>query len=1631
VELKLNAPRKNIKGSLYMGDTAKIELTSTETGLEPEVTVYYRELKSDRTNIEEKSSTVTLSETSSGSKRYTTDFPLTEGIWEIVSLEGKVPGSTPQKVEINSRVAGRLKAAVQPPAGLSSEEAKTYNQLLAASFATISTAKSGGRFTGQFKDGNIIIEGLDPALDYIFVHYDANYRSIYQSTAIDVKGGLETVLNYEIGAPSNIKVRVVDDNTGLPVKNAMVTGKATYANGIKTTRSSYTDENGYAAAEAPYFIKGALKGSQIEFTTTYYSRTNDGSDWYEDGSLQAEIAAVGDNECEVRIKTAKMVTITGTVRNSDGVPLEDVYVSLAKGVYKDGRPIVRIYLSSKTDSNGVYTLQAAKIPDEIEVAFYKGNMEQKEKLLLKEGINTRDVTFSHYLTPTIKVILKTMDLSGNIGKAIIANNLVSLGIMGRSNLKIVNETTGSTRWTDDGTGYFSIPGEPGDTVEVSYDGERFGLGKGSATAVINENNYAEVTVFLKEMGSICANVTDQTGSKRIGEKRYMYLFAADNGQYVSTGESSAPYISQSLPEGRYNIVLSWDRYGGQFHYSWWQNDSNCIRVENIEVKDGEISDLGTQVINYHISDLYFRYKAASGITPNSAAALPGRVVTLRVVYDYDRDRVITPGKLDLVAQIPLGATYVEGSAVHRMTRGNTTANPVIDESAGAITLDLKDSIEGAAGTLTYQVRVSTPAIYDKMCASAELRFTAWGTQRSEMFGSFEIPTKMITLDSPLDIDKYLMGNPVKFSGLAPANNIVELYDGNIKIGEAQATQTGQWSASLLLPDMGAPAFHHIMAKTMADGVEYFDRDLILVGVEGVYMTEFTLGQGNNAIKIDPNGSPKFPFAISGQGDFLAGVSFSDNERVRNVKILGCDATRQGNEFRALVPYSMSTSSEIIVDYEEELIEPEDISKFIHDLVPPSVKEAEAEFVEEGTTIDDVHLEYGADGYIRALDIPRFKLTMQDGSITAGMTLEPVTFDTSKAKNRTNLGNGLYGYDFSYEFIDGRYVITAYLDRRLFPQPADYQAGQMRLLAASAGLETVKAVLDVVSDGNDLLGAYGDLSTSAQMANLMAKYESVRPNLAPHLAEYYDGQIAMMGENILMGKSLGSIGSIVAEAGNLVPLLGQVVVGAADLISGKLLGDMFDNEFTSDYNRLMTEFRSLPGGEEEYEEGNEKPIWASHTKPMDSYWYWYWYIYQRDKWYDYDGEDDNNGYPPGSRRPGRKPLRPHWIYDPSGFVYEGVEDDRIEGVTATALFLPKEAAPDAASAKASDGWQFWDAEWYLQENPQTTNAEGRYAWDVPEGWWMVQYVKEGYQTAYSDALPVPPPQLDVNIPMVKLEKPAVEKTVWGGGGRYVDVYFSKYMDIRSLDEANSVSLAVYADGSGSTVPVTAEYPVPVKTGVGGLSLTKVARFIPDAPLTVGGQYTLIVNKAVADYAGFSMTDDYTGLGTVPAAALIGNLTASDITVEPGKDITRDVMDTLIFTADNPGEEGMLDKRAVLQSSNANLVWISDDGKVFSMGEGTVQITATAVDDVSKKADFTVKAAYPPRPVIVSHMVIADKDGKALTDLSIQKGSTYNLTPAISPANATNKNISCRVISLLGAYMLLPAPAVIPSRFAAAR
>lgn len=1584
VELRLNAPRKNVGGSLYMGDTVELELVSTETGLHPTVTVSYEEWNSARDAVESKRESVMLTEMPSGSKSYKAAFPLREGVSRILALEAELVPDAAITKNINLAVAGRLKAAVQPPAGMDPGQADIFNNLMARSFVTVKSAAGSGVFTSQFTAGGFMVEGLDGAADYMLKHYSADYTSLFEGQPPPVKAGLETAYQYMPDFPSNVKVRVVDNITGLPLKNVAVTGKVTSFGIVKVT-SAITGEDGYAATVNTYFFANAQKGSRIELTARYKTASTDMADWYADGTAAVDVTAFGDNEVVIRLKKIGMATLRGTVTDSTGAPMKQVYVSMLQSNNGPG-----VNVSCQTDDHGGYTMQVAKIAGD--VSFNARGAEVKKPVAPADGVNTLDVVFPPPARATVNVILKTTDISG-----LTAKMDLNWSVAVHMNVKIKNITRDNYAWTPDGnSSSCEIEGAPGDTIEVTADGEQGGYGKGSATVVLNAANYAEATLVLKQYGRVNANVTDQFEAQRPGENRYIYLYRTDDGSLAANSSSSAAYISCHVPEGTYQAVLAWENRWYSY-LSWWQEDPNCIITESFRVEDCKVVDLGPKVLNHSRGNsCYFMQNTASGFTSSHSTALPGTVVTLKAAYDYDSLAYIHPDRLDLVAHIPPGTTLVPGSVVHRVTRGGTdTAQPVVGNDS--ITLDLKDRTASAAGSLIYQVKVNDSVTRNKLRAGAELRFTAAGLPRSETIGAVVIGTKLITLNAPAEVAKEDVTAPVKLSGLAPANKPVELYDGDIKIGEAAAAATGVWAANVTLPDRGTPIFHCITAKTVADGVEHADAAMVLVGIDGVVITEIALTQGSRTVSFDPRkGEAEFPFVIiPSEGDFLISVTFNQGDRVNSVKVSGYSAIRQGNEFRAHIPYAVP---DITVDYNEETLQIEDILKYDHGEVPPYIRNASAALV--NGTASDIRLEYGADGYIRNFSIPEVKLTMLDGSVTTRMKLEPVTFDTANAKNRTHLGDGLYGYDFSYEVINGKCVITAYLDRRLLQKPAGYQANrQTTLHAANAGLEAVKAVIEVVSEGEELMGAFGDLEKTGKMAQLLLKYERVRPNLQPHLAEYYDRQLEMMGEDILMGKSLGMIGESVGEAGNLVPLLGQVVIGVAGYISGKLLGDMFDNEFESDYGRLMAQLSSLPGGQDPEEEGSEyEPEDYSYREQYnDSYWYWYWYTYQRDKWYKYDNESGTY------RRSGKKTVRPRYIMDPSGFVYEAVEDNRIQGVTATALYLPKEEAADAAAAKASEQWQVWDAGWYLQQNPQSTDADGRYAWDVPEGWWMVQFVKDGYLTAYSDALPVPPPQVDINVPMAALKTPAVEMTVWGSGGRYVDIYFNKYMDSNAFGASNAISLA---DSEGRPVPGAVASAVPAKSDVNGLSLTKIVRFWPDAALTEGERYTLTVNKAVADYAGFSMADDYTETKTVPAAAIIGSLTGTDLTVEPLRDITQDVSGALTFTAAEPAAQGLLDKRLVFESSNANVVKISDSGVISSLAEGTAQITATSVDDTGKTAVFTITVAYPPAPVGVTRMTILDASGKALTDISLRLGDTYTLNPNVFPSNATNKTVTYR-------------------------
>ncbi|MBQ8959896.1 MAG: leucine-rich repeat protein [Ruminococcus sp.] len=133
----------------------------------------------------------------------------------------------------------------------------------------------------------------------------------------------------------------------------------------------------------------------------------------------------------------------------------------------------------------------------------------------------------------------------------------------------------------------------------------------------------------------------------------------------------------------------------------------------------------------------------------------------------------------------------------------------------------------------------------------------------------------------------------------------------------------------------------------------------------------------------------------------------------------------------------------------------------------------------------------------------------------------------------------------------------------------------------------------------------------------------------------------------------------------------------------------------------------------------------------------------------------------------------FIIDPSGIVYEAVIGNTVEGATVTVYFKDPETGSTVK----------WNAEDYDQLNPLLTDSEGKYLWDVPEGEWKVVCEKDGYETAESEWLGIPPVRTDVNLALVSKEAPQLESAAISDG--QITVKFTKFVDISTVTEETVV------------------------------------------------------------------------------------------------------------------------------------------------------------------------------------------------------------------------------------------------------
>lgn len=347
-------------------------------------------------------------------------------------------------------------------------------------------------------------------------------------------------------------------------------------------------------------------------------------------------------------------------------------------------------------------------------------------------------------------------------------------------------------------------------------------------------------------------------------------------------------------------------------------------------------------------------------------------------------------------------------------------------------------------------------------------------------------------------------------------------------------------------------------------------------------------------------------------------------------------------------------------------------------------------------------------------------------------------------------------------------------------------------------------------------------------------------------------------------------------------------------------------------------------------------------------------------------------------PPRYPVPPAPVMDPSGYAYEAVASNRLVGVTATVWFR------DAYGEETP----WLDAPYYDEIYEQITGADGRYEWMTPPGRWKVKVSKDGYLDADSSNdpeadedgwLPVPPPQMNVNIAMTALAAPAVKSA--SAAPDRVRVVFTQYMTADSAAAARVTQ-------DGQEVAVNAAFTdLEESPAAEGVFYGRVLELTRTDGGAFSGSVAVSVSAEAESYAGKPLEAFDSGALTVEP--MVGSLSH----VYPNRFVTDfDDTEELVVTARDTEGAALSGVPVTVTQENGGTLQFART-TVTSDSDGRAVFTATGVSsgyDVLTFAADTVTTRMNTR-VKPPETESPKKPAASLTDgQTVEEGTTLTLS-----------------------------------------
>ncbi|CAI6083649.1 fibronectin type III domain-containing protein [Cohnella sp. JJ-181] len=815
---------------------------------------------------------------------------------------------------------------------------------------------------------------------------------------------------------------------------------------------------------------------------------------------------------------------------------------------------------------------------------------------------------------------------------------------------------------------------------------------------------------------------------------------------------------------------------------------------------------------------------------------PGPGTALQVRAAYANASTAQVGGAVLVLDVPAETALVPDSVVWN----GKPVTPSLDN--GRYLLPLGAIAAKGTGTVQYQLRIADEPQARELDVSPRIRYSAGGVQQEEELGTARASLSQVTISAP---GRTAFRSFIA-TGSAPGGSRVIVEAGDKIVGTADAAPNGRWTAAVEMPGEGKTADWQLRASATLGGKTWRSDAAGVSFDEGIAEPiEFTMKQSDGrTIRLDPRGGEqRFPYVFAPGLPFILTLKFNHPELARDVAFyIGetrVPASLKDGVFTAVLS-GIQDPGAIGVDYgtrespasmDETVPTPTEIK----DRLPPAFRDAVKE---------DLVVSPRTNGDARQSLSYKGKLPASIGSakLTLNASLERTTYAPNANDLRIEQETGVpaYGVKLTESFSGGvlRLEMTGYLPEDQFSAGLD--AGKAMALL-SAGAEN-QAYADLISG----LGGKGKKTAEVKALNGAVRVVAARVAMAFEStagentwktidAAYsiYDGRGS--------GDTLADLEYLMDKVSRycdpyLVPaymdhinflknhLIAVELTKAAIMVAGAVAGPA-----TFGLGTIALFLVSNAAGK--VLDGQLAGMVADLNRDIDS-----------------------NPYCKIPKKPKKPIADPEWIYDPSGYAYEVTEDRRIEGVKATVLRRNED----------TNRWDVWDAGWYGQDNPLYTDAEGRYAWDVPKGKWKVLFEKEGYLPAESEELTVLPPHFDVNVAMISTLPAKPVRVEAAPGGASVDVLFDRHV---KGDAIGSDLLKVIDAGNGSEVAGTWTSVEPTEDGA-----ARRVRFAPEQTLEEGRAYTVRIDAALQSYAGIPLGEAYetdvvvTAADTTPPAAV---------------------------------------------------------------------------------------------------------------------------------------------------------------------